>query len=189
MRGVTYFLAIDFDEETKDKLGYLHRHIDGARWVDEEQLHLTLHYFGELSPTDLRVLVSECESLSLSPFDLNLEGVGYFPPRGIPRVLWAGAKLSDPLAHLRKKIESIVHRHKFVLDRKKYIPHITLARLKGDCSEEVGEFLSSFYDFKMPTLRVDNFCLFSSEPINGGRYYEVLETFELTQGREFEFEQ
>jgi 2'-5' RNA ligase len=64
-----------------------------ARWVLPEQLHLALCFIGEVSGTaflDIRVALAE---LAAAPFALRLQGVGIFPPRGQPRVVWAGINL------------------------------------------------------------------------------------------------
>ena len=66
--------------------------LPGASWLDPEQMHLTLRFIGDVDSTvfnDIREVLTEIRG---ETFFMQFEGVGFFPPRGNPRVVWAGIK-------------------------------------------------------------------------------------------------
>ena len=70
-------------------------------WVRPDRMHLTLHFYGQADETmERRILAALAEPVPEAPFSLSFEGLGFFPPRGSPRVLWLGIR--DGLAELRR---------------------------------------------------------------------------------------
>ena len=62
------------------------------RWLAPEQQHLTLRFIGELDKGRLDEVAEALAMVRARPFELLLEGLGHFPPRGEPRVLWVGVE-------------------------------------------------------------------------------------------------
>jgi len=84
------FIAVDLPDTIKKNLEAMFFGIPGARWVTHDQLHLTVRFIGEVEGTLFHDIKSALEEVSIAPFDLQLKGVGHFPPRGAPRVIWIG---------------------------------------------------------------------------------------------------
>jgi len=83
------FVAIDLPEDVKNHLSLMSYGMPGARWVDDDQVHLTLHFIGEVDGgvfEDLREALGE---IKCATFTITLSGTGHFPPRGKPTILWA----------------------------------------------------------------------------------------------------
>jgi 2'-5' RNA ligase len=100
-----------------------------ALWQDDDQLHLTLRYIGEVERP-----VAEDVALALGQIhapapSIALAGVGAFDKQGRVDTLWAGVTPHDALAALHKKVDQALVRIGLPPERRAYLPHITLARL------------------------------------------------------------
>ena len=126
------FIAIDLPEDVKVELTAIGYGLPGARWVTDDQLHLTLRFIGEVDG-GMRNNISDALSfINYGSFTFTLQGAGHFPPRGKPKVLWIGIAKSQPLLQLRGKVESALRAIGLSPEGRKFSPHITLARLKND---------------------------------------------------------
>ncbi|ADW16261.1 2'-5' RNA ligase [Desulfobulbus propionicus DSM 2032] len=122
------FVAIDPPPEIREQLAGICCGLPAARWTPVEQLHLTLCFIGEVDGAiflDIREALGE---LSAPSFDLRLKGVGFFPPRGLPRVVWAGVERSEPLLGLQRKITTRLFQLGVALDNRKFSPLFTVDR-------------------------------------------------------------
>src|SRR2546426_7761098 len=67
------------------------RRAGGLKWVKPEHSHLTLVFLGDVEDARVASVVEAVgRDLDISPFDIVFQGIGAFPPRGAPRVLWVG---------------------------------------------------------------------------------------------------
>lgn len=121
--------------EVQKKIGWLGK---GIKWVEPENLHLTLKFLGE-TPASLlpqieeaiRNACQECE-----PFDMQISGTGTFPDSRRPKVYWAGLKAPRSLIHLQTRIAGSMHALGFEDDGKSFVPHLTIARIKEPIGKE-----------------------------------------------------
>lgn len=146
----------------RERLATLCCGLPGARWVKPEQMHLTLRFIGDVDSTafkDIREALHEVQGMS---FSLRLEGIGFFPPRGKPRVVWVGIPTNDKLIQLRNRIESALVRAGIEPEGRKFAPHITLARLKNTPPSRIGAYLSHYGLFATDQFEVEEFFLYSS---------------------------
>ena len=111
------FIAIDLPEEIKEEMSHLCTGLPGARWVPDEQLHLTLRFIGEVDHSLVAELYSRLEEVKHKPFPLHIKGLGVFPNLSKPRVLWVGLKKRTALVELRKKVDSIVRKLDIPLEK------------------------------------------------------------------------
>ncbi|PLX51104.1 MAG: RNA 2',3'-cyclic phosphodiesterase [Desulfobulbaceae bacterium] len=156
------FIAIDLPADIKEAIKPLCCGLPGARWVPDDQLHLTLRFIGDLDHELFAELYAGLEEVKAKPFPLHIKGLGTFPPRGKPRVLWLGLKKSDALIDLRKKVDSVLRRLEIPLEKKKFAPHITIARLGKTPAPRLGTYLAANNLFRQPPFRVTSFHLYSS---------------------------
>ncbi|MFW6027713.1 MAG: RNA 2',3'-cyclic phosphodiesterase [bacterium] len=154
------FAAIEIPDDILARLAALQNGVPGARWVPEENIHLTLAFFGELQPPEADDLDGLLSGIAVRPFNLHLESVGLFGSP--PRTLWAGVSRSEPLVRLADKVVTAADRAGIEIDRRKFAPHVTLARLKDAPQKAVRRFLASHGDFRTEPFTVTRFALFSS---------------------------
>ena len=100
-----------------------------ARWQEDEQLHLTVRYIGEVDrPMAEDVALALGQVHAAAPY-VAIQGVGAFDKKGRVDALWAGVAPQDDLARLHKKVDQALVRVGLAPERRAYLPHVTLARL------------------------------------------------------------
>ena len=90
------FVGIDLPSAIDDHLALVGGGIPGARWLDAEQLHVTLRFLGEVDGGTKQRVEDALERVEHAPFELGVAGVGTFPPRGKARIVWAGLDPAEP---------------------------------------------------------------------------------------------
>ena len=156
------FVSIELPDDVKHSLARLSGDVPGARWLEADEMHLTVRFIGEVDGLVYDDVLAALDEVCAAPFELALRGVGHFPPRGEPRILWAGLDRSDALRVLHDRVESALVRAGVEADHRKFSPHVTLARLKGTPARAVGSFLAMNGLFRTEAFPVREFHLFSS---------------------------
>jgi RNA 2',3'-cyclic 3'-phosphodiesterase len=128
------FVALDLTAEVCDSLEHavrdLKAHGSGVRWSKRESLHLTLKFIGNADETLLPGITKALVQIhSTEPVSLALCGIGFFPDQKQPRVMFCGVEHSPNLPELAANIEATLEPLGFAREARKYVPHITLARL------------------------------------------------------------
>jgi len=159
---VRLFIAIDIPEEIKKNLLQISFGIPGAKWMEDDQIHLTLRFIGEVLGNTYLDITEALKHIKVKPFSIQLKGIGHFPPRKHPKVLWVGVEKSDELFQLKKKIDHILNTLHLDAEDRKFHPHITLARLKNSPASRVGLYIAENNLFKTEPIGVHDFHLYSS---------------------------
>jgi len=153
--------------------------LHGVRWIPDGQLHFTLKFLGDVE--DERVPVARettrAAALAAGPFDLALEGLGAFPPRGPARVLWAGCGPgAAALSALAAAVEDAFVARGFPREERPFSPHLTLARVRDpDAGRRLARALASLPPEPFGTISVRELVLFRSELTpRGAEYFELL---------------
>ncbi len=130
------FIAIEFPDRVltgvENVVAQNRTRLPPARWVSTSNLHLTLAFLGELPESRLRALGGAMSSAaaSASPFSLQLEGSGCFPPRGKANVAWIGFRPSSELSALQTSLVAALRAGiAYEPERREFTPHLTVARL------------------------------------------------------------
>lgn len=124
------FVAIDLPDDVKAALTGLRFAVGGARWVAPEHLHLTVRFIGEVDDEMFAAIREGLLVEGLSSFACRLQGVGCFPPRGRPKVLWAGVQAEDGLFRLQGGIENSLRRLGVVPEERKFTPPYHLGKVQ-----------------------------------------------------------
>jgi len=172
------FTALAIPDAVAATLWPLQGGVPGARWQTREQLHLTLRFIGEVDGRDAAAIDDALSAISAPAFTLELKGVGSFGGR-VPRDLWSGVAVCEPLHHLQRKIESALQRIGLEPDGRKFTPHVTLARLKGASNGVVQEYLAHHGLYASPAFSVESFCLYSSKLTSDGSIYRIEREYPL----------
>src|SRR5437868_2611367 len=155
------FVAIRPPEPIRDLLIDTMDDSADFRWQDEEQLHLTLRFVGEVDRPVADDLAGALGNVSTAPFAARITGVGRFEQRN-SGALWAGVEPKEPLAALAAKIERVCLAVGLEPERRAYHPHITLARWKGHRSREAEDFIARNRALGSDPFTVESFTLFES---------------------------
>ena len=165
------FVGIEFPPELKLHLSLLETGIVGAKWVDAGNLHLTLRFIGEVGEDVAADIDDALGRLRARRFTLQLARTGVFGGER-PRALWVGVEREPELVSLRGKIEQALVRVGLEPEPRKFVPHVTLARLRDPALDELGDFLAANAQFRAAPLPVEHFSLLASFPTKAGSIYE-----------------
>lgn len=190
MQQLRLFWAVNLPVETKKKLsGIMYKLKDipcDAKWVEEENLHFTLKFLGNVEVSAVPALADAVKAalVGIPAFTVRPLGMGFFPGAVRPRVLWVG--LQGELGRLQKIYELINSAHLalgFPLERRPFSPHLTLARLRSGKGSEtlvmkVNEMSTDVE--QIGSLKIKSVDLMQSELNRRGPIYTPLARVELT---------
>ena len=172
------FVAIRPPEHIRDLLIDAMDDSPEFRWQNDEQLHLTLRFVGEVERPLADDLADALGRLHAAKFELQISDVGRFEQRN-SGALWAGVEPKAPAAALAGKVERLCQSVGLEPERRAFHPHITLARWKGRRSREVQAYLEAHRGLSSEPFTVDDFMLFESRLSRHGAQYEPVETYAL----------
>lgn len=174
------FVSIPLPEFVCDELMDLMSEQEGFFWTPLNQLHVTLVFIGATPEHLLPDIEEALLSVRASSFRLTLDGVGVFSGPKDRQVLWVGLKPNPDLLQLYHRIRSALLSAGLELDRKRFKPHITLARLKKTSVSLVQAYLQEYTCYKGPVFDVNSFSLYESFLNKQGAYYDQLSCFDLS---------
>ena len=173
------FTALEIPRDAALSLSLLRGGLPGARWIDVENYHLTLRFIGDVEGHMADEIADALDRVRRPAFSLTLSGVGAFGGKK-PHAVWAGVLPSPDLAALQAEIDRICQRLGLPADPRKFMPHVTLARLRNSSPVDVAGYLSARGNFAAMPFRVGRFVLMSSRDSVGGGPYVVEEAWPLS---------
>ncbi len=172
------FVAIRPPEPIRDLLIDAMDDSADFRWQDEEQLHLTLRFVGEVDRPLADDLALALARIASNRFTLRIAGTGRFEQRH-GGALWAGVEPKAAVAALASKVERLSIDLGLEPERRAFHPHVTLARWKGRRTREVADFLERTRGLASDPFEVTEFILFESRLSRHGAHYEEAATYPL----------
>lgn len=172
------FIGLELPELVRMRLGLVRGPLPGAKWIEPEDMHLTLRFAGDIDNRQADELVGFLDDIEMPHFELTVRDLGVFGGRD-PRVIWAGADGGQPLEQLQRAVERACRSAGLEPEPKAFKPHITLARLRGASADVVARFLGSRPSLSTAPFTVERFVLYSSKPRVGGGPYLVENVFPL----------
>ncbi|QQR39142.1 RNA 2',3'-cyclic phosphodiesterase [Devosia rhizoryzae] len=154
--------------------------LTGARWIDPENYHITLRFIGDVDAQTANDVVDSLDRLSNSlRFAVRLTHLGSFGGDK-PRALFAGVEPSEALSRLQSAQERVLQRAGIEPKGRRFVPHVTLARLRGTSAEELARFIAEAAMFEPLSFVPAHFVLYSSRESTGGGPYVIEETYPLS---------
>jgi len=173
------FLGIDLPDAIDFDIQLMAGGIPGARWQTAEQLHLTLHFLGDVDGGDARRLRAALEQLDAPGFTMQLRGAGVFPLRGPARSLWVGVTEADPIRLLHDRSARIIDELGLEREHRKFVPHVTVARLKNADTRKLGEWVAGHALYASAPFLVSEVRLYSSVLSQAGAKYRTEAVYPL----------
>ena len=177
------FVALPLPEPVRQQLNLLQHLLPLPRRLPPENLHLTLAFLGEV-PSDLLEDGHHALAALRAPgFTLTLRGVEAFGAAA-PRLVYAGVAPSEPLRHLHRKVITALRGAGLAPDRRRFTPHVTLARLDPQRLAEADRLrlVSAMVEnagFAAGPFTVDAFALYRSHLGRDAAHYEELARYPL----------
>lgn len=173
------FTGIEIPDEIGDRLSFLRGGLPGARWIDPENYHLTPRFVGDIDMDVAHEIADALDRVRRIGFSIRFDGLVAFGTRK-PHAIVARAAPSRELTELQAEHERILQRIGLPPDGRKFIPHVTLARLRGSNSRDIADYLSLRGGFMTGPVDVDRFVLFSSRNSVGGGPYVIEAEYPLS---------
>jgi 2'-5' RNA ligase len=176
---VRAFIALELDDRVREAMAELQARLrprlGPIRIVRPEGIHLTLRFLGSTTPTQvetLRPLLAAAAS-ACPPAEVPVTGLGAFPDRGSPRVLWLGLEVPPTIHDLQRACERAALRAGFEKEDRPYKAHLTLGRWRDRAPRPELPAVD------LGKTRLEELVLFQSQLRPGGAVYTPLERFAL----------
>jgi 2'-5' RNA ligase len=180
------FIAIELPEEAKKGLTKLRKKLERdehkfVKWVDPGGIHLTLKFLGNIPFKQVTEITKAIEEAAqgISPFNLEISGLGVFPNLKQARVFWVGISGElDKLSRLQQNIDSTLATLRFAKEERPFVPHLTLARIREGASpserRSFGELVDSTTFEDKYHVEVEAVRLMRSQLTPAGAIYTCL---------------
>ena len=185
MSQIRAFLAIDVDEDLKAKMYRIikeFKQIDAnIKYVDLQNLHLTLKFFGDIDIEGIDLLSSKISKVveGFDRFDLKIKGCGAFPNTNRIKVIWLGLENDEIVKELHDELDKEFVRLGFDKD-KRFSSHLTIGRMKSAKGKtKVKSTIEEFDDVEIGSMSVNSIILKKSTLTPQGPIYEDLKIFEV----------
>ena len=166
------FTGLEIPPDVASDLAMLRGGIAGARWIDVENYHVTLRFIGDIDERMASEAAAILDEIQRPSFTVTFDGVSWFGADR-PRAIVAKIKPTAPLVELQADHERRLRRVGLDPEPRKYIPHVTLARLRVSSSHAVADYLSARGAFPRRQFQARRFVLFSARASTGGGPYLV----------------
>lgn len=179
------FVAIDLNDEARRAIAEVQQQLARAmgdpkrsplKWARPDHMHLTLAFLGDVAETRVPDVVRAIEpDIQVAPFTMALGGVGVFPPRGAPRVLWLGLRAgAESVAASQLAVAMRLEGIGITLEQRPFHPHLTLARWRTSRSSDARHLPDADRAGEIARLSVRHVTLFHSQLSPGGSTYRAL---------------
>ncbi len=170
---IRLFFGLELPPDLRARIAAIAPRIDRARPVAPEDLHITLRFVGEVDPPAMREAASAAGRVRFDPLEVTLAGAGHFESRRRVHALWLGVSPNSALHALRDRLEAAMVRAGLPPERRRYHPHVTVARLSRSRPEEVGPWLAANTMFRAVPFTATRFVLYSSAVGGEGPRYRI----------------
>ena len=189
-RMIRNFIAVDIPDEIKDKIAEIQMELQPilpkVSWVKPSNIHLTLKFLGDVAPEQIPSIEDVIRRTveDQQPFNMEIGSIGAFKNFSQPKVLWIGVTTNaTPIAKLAESLDSTLNCRSFPKEGRKFIPHLTIARIRNRIS--LTEFVSYFdaYDqMDYVPIHVKQISLIKSQLNSEGAVYTKLQTVQFGIG-------
>ena len=177
------FVAVEVPGDVRTMLRQLSQQLkmksSGAKWTQPEQMHVTLKFIGEVSDEKVSAIRAALRNVhSAAPVDFAFRGVGFFPDDRRPSTFWCGVEASKNLVPLATDISKSLEPLGIENERRAFVPHLTLARIKSNADARALVTASKDWAGKLfGTARAAEFRLLSSDLKPSGAVHTLIESY------------
>lgn len=172
------FISINLDDYIIRKIIELIDHLRKCeadiKWVESNNLHLTLKFLGNTPVEDIPLIEKVLRKISKKflPFYIKIKGIGIFPDKRHPRVLWIGLENKEVIIDIHKQIEANMSKIGYKKEEKEFNPHITIGRTRSLLKiDRLIECLNDYKTYEFGSLLVDKINLMKSNLTPKGPIY------------------
>jgi RNA 2',3'-cyclic 3'-phosphodiesterase len=187
--GIRLFLAFELPPEIREQIGEISRELRKsrlpARWVREENIHLTIVFLGSVQENVVEDLKETVGSVArgFTGFSVTLGSTGVFPGLRRPRVFWIGLRGDiERLSRLRDELQKVLRVFGIQEETRPFRAHLTLGRFKDrfNNEEELARIIDRYCDISSTSYSLDELVLFRSDLKPSGPMYTKMASWPLT---------
>lgn len=177
------FIAVELDPPVRRVAQGLIQQFAAAgadvKWVEEENLHLTVKFLGDVPQQDVPRVCDTVEAAvaGLAPFELELHGAGAFPTLRRPRTVWLGTTIgTEALTELHRRLDAALKKLGYPPEGRRFHPHLTVGRVRGGGRklDDLIGLLGQQAEATIGQCTIDRVVTFSSQLSSAGPRYEAL---------------
>jgi 2'-5' RNA ligase len=184
------FIAIDIDDKIRKAIADLQKQIASKvdvkkgdiKWVEPNNIHLTLKFLGEISDEQLAEVgeIAKTVVSAHNKFTLDIESVGSFGGRSA-KIVWVGArKGTEALLALQKDLNDLLAQTGYPKEEREFSAHLTLCRVNHPIAGlKMGEAIAQFSHLKLGSIAAESLCIYQSQLTPAGPNYTLLDEFKL----------
>lgn len=173
------FTGIEVPPEVGQELSFFRGGLPGARWIDPENYHITLRFIGDIDGGTARDVFSMLgDARRRGAITVTIDGLATFGGDR-PRAVFARAAPNPDMADLQAEQERLIRRVGLPPEKRKFTPHVTLARLRTASPIDVAGYIAMRGHFPKITFTARRFVLYSSRDSVGGGPYVVEAAYPL----------
>jgi 2'-5' RNA ligase len=170
---IRLFVALRPPPAIRAQLAVTMEGVAHARWQDDDQLHLTLRFIGEVERPLAEDIAAALGQVHADAPMVALNGVGRFERRSATTALWAGVAPYDALLALHRKVDQACIRAGLTPERRAYLPHLTLARLaRGAAGTDADRWIAAHAGLVSAPFVLPHLVLYESILTRDGARYE-----------------
>jgi 2'-5' RNA ligase len=168
-------------EDIQNRLKTFHADV---KWVEPQNIHLTLKFLGDVKSKDIPLLTETLTAAlkGTTPIPTELAELGAFPDLRRPRVLWAGLKDEDGrIAQLAAAIEEVLGKIGYKKEPRDFKAHVTLGRMRS--LKNIAPLVKELQEYRFPRTFpqvIAGITLFKSTLTSSGPLYEILKKFDFS---------
>ena len=167
------FVALPLPDDITDALGALRGGVPDARWLPDENLHITLCFCGQVDGATMHDLVDDLGTVSGMPFEVSIAGVDLLADGKRPRALVATVGKTPALEQLQSRVVNVARGCGIAVDRRRFRPHVTLARfgVRAETGHHLAQFVAGNNLMRAGPWLAEAFVLYSSRTAPDGAIY------------------
>jgi RNA 2',3'-cyclic 3'-phosphodiesterase len=173
------FTGLELPEWAAEAIAFARGGVVGARWVEPADYHITLRFLGDVEAGVARDAYESLGDIRRAAPTIRFAGLSAFGGRK-PRAIVELVARDPDLLDLQADHERRLRRIGLPPETRKYVPHVTLARLRGPDPRAVADYLASRGGLTIEPFRPERFALFSARDSVGGGPYVVEAAFPLS---------
>lgn len=191
MEQIRSFIAVELPDPVKESLSSLKDRLRPAehpyvKWVETEGIHLTLKFLGNIAQERVPQIIGAIAEASqgVSPFQIQIGGLGAFPSLQRPQVIWVAIIGEvERLITLQRGIDQALVSLGFTPESRPFTPHLTLGRLRERASpggrKRIGDLMTDTKFEGGPAMEVSEISLMRSRLTPKGAIYSRIASVRL----------
>lgn len=178
------FVAVDLNDVARAAIAAEQKRVASAmgesrsdiKWVRPDRMHLTLVFLGEMADARVPAIVDAIgHDVDAVRFDVAFGGIGVFPPRGAPKVVWIGVTAgARELVDLQRRIAERLAPLGVELDSRPFQPHLTLGRWRDSRGSDRQRAVAAVHGGEVARVRIERATLYQSRISSAGPTYTPL---------------